>query len=56
MPADIYQPLVAAIVTGLVSSLGTIAALKVDIRWAHAKADAAHSRIDRHEELHHGSA
>lgn len=51
--------LIAAVVSGLVSSLGTIAALKVHITYLretlerHEKAiQRAHDRLDEHEKAH----
>jgi hypothetical protein len=52
--AQMGDVIVTAVMTGLVSTLGTIAALKVDIKWAHAKADSAHHRLDKLDEIMRG--
>ena len=42
----IATALIASVVTGGVSAIGTVAALRVSVRWAHSIAEAAHKRID----------
>lgn len=44
----IATAIIASVVTGGVSAIGTVAALRVSVRWAHSIAEAAHKRLDGH--------
>lgn len=42
--------IITGVISGLVSSLGTVAALGVRVDWAKDTANRAHQRIDKHDE------
>lgn len=46
-PNLIVTVILTSVLTGLVSSLSTVAALSVKVEWAHEDARRAHLRIDK---------
>lgn len=44
----IATAILSGVATGIVSAIGTVAALRVSVRWAHSVAETAHKRIDAH--------